>query len=589
MKNLLETLQEKILICDGANGTMFYAGGISPKHCYEYLNIERPDIVADLHKSYLDAGADIIETNSFAANSSQLLKFGYENLVSEINETAAKIARKAAGSNAYVGGSIGPLDKTLFEQNLSERQIYDIYKEQALALANGGADFFILETFSNLEHIRIALSACKKETMLPVIAQMTFANGTRTSFGNSIHAVVKVLTEGNADVIGANCGNGPAGMREVAIKLAGLTGAYISAQPNAGYPEIIDGRSMYLTSPEYFARHAVEMVNAGINIIGGCCGTTPDHISLLSRTLKNRAPAKRQKKETREETVFARSEAFFEKKQKNLTNIIVELLPPKKADTEKLIDTAAMLKSSGARVLSFPDNPLAQVRMNPVIAAGIVKKTTGLETIFHYTCRDRNMIGLQSDILGAYALGLRYVLAVTGDPASMGNNPGASSVFDMDSVRLVKLIDNMRKSLGLDMRIGVAFNANADNIKGQIQRLKRKIDAGAEFALTQPVFDMEKVNIWTDEIKGLNIPVYLGILPLVNKKNAEYLHNEVPGIKIPDNIRERMDIEDKTKARREGINIALEIITASKNAVSGFYIISPLHKYDISAEILKQI
>ncbi|MBN1376311.1 MAG: bifunctional homocysteine S-methyltransferase/methylenetetrahydrofolate reductase [Dehalococcoidia bacterium] len=589
MKGFLESLREKVLICDGATGTMLYERGISPQYCYEYLNIEQPQIVEDLHRSYLDAGADIIETNTFAANSSQLAKFNYGKLVPAINEAAAKIARKAAGQRAYVAGSIGPLDKSSVDQQLSDQQVYDIYKEQVLALAGGGIDVFMLETFSNLEHIRIALSACKNETTLPVIAQMVFLDGLRTGYGSSIQAVVEALTAGGADVIGANCGSGPAALKDVIDRLARITEKYISALPNAGYPQTVDGRSMYLTSPEYFAVHAQELTAGGANIIGGCCGTTPEHIRLIAGRLKNRKPAPRPAGKTQTETAFIQSPAFYEKKGVGAANVIVELLPPRDADIEKLIDVAAMLKGSGAQVLSFPENPLAQVRMSSIAAAGLIKRTIGIETIFHYTCRDRNLIGLQSDLLGAYALGLRYMLAVTGDAVSLGNNPEASPVYDVDSIKLVNLIDNMKKSLHLDMRVGVAFNPNLADISSQVKRLRRKIEAGAEFVMTQPMFDAGKALSMCEAVKDLNIPVYLGILPLVSKRNAEYLHNEVPGISIPDDVRARMDIEDKAKARVEGISIALEIMRATKNAVNGFYLISPLHRYEMSAAIIKEI
>ncbi|RPJ62375.1 MAG: bifunctional homocysteine S-methyltransferase/methylenetetrahydrofolate reductase, partial [Dehalococcoidia bacterium] len=444
MKGFLDSLQERVLVCDGAMGTRLYDLGISPQHCYEYLNIEQPRIIEDLHRGYLDAGADIIETNTFAANSSKLAKYNYGKLAPAINEAAAKIARMAAGQTAYVAGSIGPLDKSSADQQLSDQQIYDIYKEQVMALAEGGVDVFILETFSNLEHIKIALSACKKETSLPVIAQMIFLDGLRTGYGNSIQSIVDALTAGGADVIGTNCGNGPSALKDVINKLVQITDKYISALPNAGYPQVVDGRSMYLTSPEYFAIHAQELVNSGVNIIGGCCGTTPEHIRLIAGKLKNRKPAQRPERKAETEMVFVQAPAFYEKKVGGAANVIVELLPPKDADIEKLIDTAAMLKGSGAQVLSFPENPLAQVRMSSIAAAGLIKRTTGTEAIFHYTCRDRNLIGLQSDLLGAYALGLRYMLAVTGDAVSLGNNPEASPVYDVDSIKLVNLISNMK-------------------------------------------------------------------------------------------------------------------------------------------------
>ncbi len=589
MQPILERLKESILICDGATGTMLFAQGFDPAKCFEYLSIDQPRIVAELHKRYIDAGADIIETNTFGANASQLAKFGYEHLVAEINAAAARIAREAAGDAAYVAGSIGPLDKFSLETHLSDQAIYDIYAQQAAALAAGGVDFLFLETFSNLEHIKLALAACKKETSLPVFAQMALLDGLRTGYGNSLHAIVRSLEDGRADGIGANCGSGPAVMKEAVTALSAMTGAYISAQPNAGYPQNVNGRSLYLTSPEYFAQYAFETAAAGANIIGGCCGTTPDHIRAIAKALKGRRPASRPERMAQQEAAFSQRPAFYANASLPKPGVIVELLPPKQNDVEKLIDTAAMLKSSGAETLSFPENPMAQVRMSSIIAAGLVQKKIGLTSIFHYTCRDRNLISLQSDLLGACALGLSNVLAVTGDPASLGNNPGASSVFDVDSIKLVKLIDNMKRSLKLDIRIGVAFNPNFDDMSGQLQRLKRKVDAGAEFVMTQPLFDADKIKRMGDEVKPLGVPVYLGILPLVSKKNAEFLHNEVPGMKIPDAIRGRMDIEDKAVAQQEGIAIALELIHAATGWVSGFYLISPLHKYEISAAILKQI
>ncbi len=587
--NILEILKEKILICDGAMGTMLYAKSISPEHCYEYLNLEKPQLIEDLHREYILAGANIIETNTFGANYTKLVKFGKEKQVGQINVAGVEIAKKAAGNNVFIAGSIGPLSRFGADNHLTDQQIYDIYKEQILALANAGIDLFILETFSNLEHVRIALVVCKKETNLPVVAQMAFLDGLHTSYGNSISSMVNVLVQENVDILGANCGNGPANIFEVVNNLANLTDKFISAQPNAGYPQAVDGRMLYLSSPEYFANYAQKIVSAGANIVGGCCGTTPEHIRLIARSVGNLSPAVRQKKDLKL-TVNKNTElSFFEKVNKEKTKVIVELLPPKNADTEKFIDTALMLKSKGAEILSFPENPLAQVRMSSISASGLVKQNVGIDTIFHYTCRDRNLIGLQSDILGAYALGLKNILAVTGDPASMGSNPEASSVFDVNSIKLVKLIDNMKKSLNLDISIGVAFNPNFEDISAQVERLKRKIEAGAQFVMTQPMFNKEKIVEMFEKTKNLGIPIFVGILPLVSKRNAEFLHNEVPGMQIPLAIRQRMEIEDKVKAQEEGINIALDLINSTKSFLKGFYLISPLHKYEISAKILEQI
>lgn len=586
-KNLLEVLKERVLICDGAAGTMFHSRGIGPESCYEYLNVADPGHVSRLHGEYISAGAAIIETNTFGANAAKLAVFGREKEVRAINLAGAGLAvEAAAGKDVFVAGSIGPLSRISPEGDLSEDMIYDIYKAQAGALAEGGVDCFMLETFSSLEHIRTALSACKKTADIPVICQMVFLQGLRTGFGNSISSVVSVLSDGGADVLGANCGQGPAAMLEAVKRLAQLTGKYISAQPNAGYPQVVDGRTMYFDSAEYFASYALRLAQAGANIVGGCCGTTPEYIRLAAEALKDTRPAARAVPVPGSRPAEPRPEKPLIDKQ---VKFIVEVLPPKGADAEKLIDTALMLKSRGAKLLSFPENPLAQVRMSSIAAAGLVKKQAGIDTVFHYTCRDRNLIGLQSDLLGACAVGLDKVLAVTGDPASLGSNPEASSVFDLNSIKLVGLIDNMRRELGLRIGIGVAFNPNFENISGQTERLKKKIDAGADFVLTQPVFDREKAVSTAEKIMKFGVPVYFGILPLLSRKSAEFLHNEVPGMSVPLVIRQRMDIADKISAIEEGVKIVLELTAVLKNKVSGFYLISPAGKYGISAQIIERM
>lgn len=584
MKSILEVLRERILVCDGALGTMFYSLGIPVEQCYETLTIERPDVVLDLHRRYVDAGADIIETNTFGANAVALAHFGRQHDVHRLNVVAAQCARKAAESKAYVAGSVGPLA----DNRLSEEHVADIYRRQIAALAEGGVDAIILETFSSLEHIRTAVSVCKKETTLPVIAQMSFLNGLQTSSGDTIRVIVDVLKNAGADVIGANCSCGPAHMVAVVNALAGFTDGFISAQPNAGYPQTIDGRSMYLTSAEYFAAYALKLTQAGANIIGGCCGTTPEHIRCMAEALRAIKPVSR-KQHNRASVHIAPKEGLFPRESVSRLKIIVELLPPKDQNTERLMGTASMLQLKGAEVFSFPESPLAKVRMSAIIAAGLVKQKTGAEAIFHCTCRDRNLIGLQADILGAYALGLRSVLAVTGDAVALGGNTEASSIFDVDSIKLVTLIQNMKQSYNLDFRIGVAFNPNTGNQQAQFMRLKRKVAAGAEFVMTQPLFDRNAIILLGEMSRELNVPIYVGILPLVNKRNAEFLHNEVPGMRIPDAVRRRMDIDDKEKAQQEGINIVLELIQATKKAVNGYYLISPLHRYEISAHILEYV
>jgi len=369
--------------------------------------------------------------------------------------------------------------------------------------------------------------------------------------------------------------------------MAALTDLPICAQPNAGYPLQLEGRTLFQTGADYFARYAVLLVEAGAALIGGCCGTTPEHIRLVSEALSGHVVLQRPPVAAR--GVYVRS-AEQSPLQASIAGrrrvVVVEISPPKTQDASKIVAAAVMLKAKGAQVLSFPDNPLAQVRMNSIAAAGLIFRETGLECIFHYTCRDRNTIGIQSDLLGARALGLRTVLAVTGDPIPVGSVVGASPVFDLNSVKLVQLIESMNKTLGLGMMAGVAFNPNFEDIAPQMVRLAVKKEAGAQFAMTQPVFDAARIIAFSDAARQIGIPVFAGILPLVSKRNAEFLHNEVPGMSIPEVIRKRMDLPDKGRQQQEGLRIARELVLAVKDRVDGFYLISPLGRYEVSAELL---
>lgn len=589
MDRLLDVLKERVLICDGATGTMLSGMGLGPSYCPGLMNIEKPDVVSALHRMYLEAGADILETNTFGANRAALAPWRRETDVVEINRSAARIAREAAAGKAYVAGAIGPLGPLSSGEPLSDGDVYDMYKEQAAALASEGVDALILETFSSLEQLGIALRACKRETGVPVIAQMVFPDGVRTLFGDSARNVINVLTGGGADVIGVNCGCGPVAMLDIAITLRGMTDRFISAQPNAGYPQYMDGQTTYPTSAEYFASYAVRLADAGVNIVGGCCGTTPDHIRLAARLLRGRKPVIRGMAVSARTDVRPDVTARTEPEGQVRARAIAEILPSRNADIDGIIETARMFKAAGADAVSFPDSPLGRVRMSSVVAAGLAKQHTGIEAIFHYTCRDRNVIGLQSGLLGAYAFGLRSVLAVTGDPASAAATPGATSVFDINSIRLVEVIANMRSSLGLAFSIGVAFNPNVENMEGQAARLRRKIDAGADFIVTQPIFEVEKARRVRDVLADIKKPLIAGILPLLSRKSADYFNNEVPGMKIPRAVYERIAVDDPDAAREEGQRIAIELVESMSGVVDGFYLISPAHKYDVTARIIKHI
>ncbi len=503
-----------------------------------------------------------------------------------INEEAVRIAREASGERAFVAGAVGPLRREAFGEHFSSGEIREVYAEQVAALERGGADVIILETFSNLEHLKIALAAAKKQTRLPVIAQMVFMKGNRTGFSDSMRTVVDTLEAGGADVIGVNCGCGPVAMLDIARTLTRMTDSYVSAQPNAGYPQLIDGRPSYPTSAEYFAAYAHALKDAGVNIVGGCCGTTPEHIRAAARALGDRKPAARARVVSVAALVEAAPVPEASAPVRFRTSIIAELLPPRNVDMSGVIESARSVVSAGAGMLSFPDNPLGRVRMHAAVAAGLVQRAVGVEAMFHYACRDTNLIGLQSGLLGAHALGLHWVLAVTGDPASSAHVPGASSVFDLHSVKLVELIANMRSSLGLDMRIAVAFNPNFDDLSGQCERLKRKIDAGAELVVTQPVFDADKAARIRDAVTGRGVRLFLGVLPLLSRKSADYFNNEVPGMSIPARVLERLAGADPERVKAEGEIMASEFMQSAAPFCDGYYLISPGHCYDVTARII---
>lgn len=591
-KDFKGILKTNILVCDGALGTVFYERGLSPGRPCEHLNAARPEAVLALHREYIDAGCDIIQTNTFGANKVKLAAYGLQKEAGALNRAGVKVAREAVGSrqDIFIAGSIGPLGRSPLEQDLSEEEARAAFQEQILALGEAGVDLFVLETFQSLKELRLALDVCRSVSSLPVVCQMSFRENMNTVLGEDMRQVVQELEAGGTDVIGANCGLGPAHILEAARRLVSLSSGFVSAQPNAGYPQVVEGRTYYLTTPEYFAQYALALKEAGVNIIGGCCGITPAHIRLAARAVKGAVPARRSAEVFPFHAYAAkRSSSIADKLTSGRFTVIAELLPPKNADIQKMGAAAELLKAGGADVVSVPENPLGQSRMSSVMAAACIKERTGLEAIFHFTCRDRNLIGIQSDLLGAHALGLTGLLAVTGDPAGLGPHGKATSVYDLNAIQLITLVVNMNRHMGLDMCVGAAFNPNAKNIDAQVSYLRRKVDAGARFIMTQPIFEASAILETHDRIKSMGVPVFYGVLPLVSSKNAEFLHNEVPGISIPEEIRRRMRIDDKESAAREGEAIAMEIIESVRGRVDGIYLVSPFGRYDVSARIIKTL
>ncbi len=603
MAKFLEFIQEQVLIGDGAIGTMLFSKGVGLDANFEHLNLVRPSLVKELHREYLAAGARFIETNTFGANRTRLAPIGLENKIAELNRQGALLARQAAidaglAQDVFIAGSIGPLAKIKGDERTPEPdEMTSFFAEQALPLAEGGVDLIILETFSDLDQLCAAIAAAKM-TSLPIIASMAYLEGGRTGGGVEASTAARRLTLAGADLVGANCGAGP---REILITLAELakgTGKPFAAFANSGFPEFVDGRYIYRTTPEYFAEKGLEMVDAGAVLIGGCCGTTPEHIRHLAERIGVMKPAQRQffisVAEPDHTTAQEEQKSGFLAEWGKRPVITVELDPPKGLDCSRVLAGAQALKEAGVDAINLAENPLARVRMGNIALARMIQETTGIEVIPHMTCRDRNLLGLQSDLMGASLLGIRSILAVTGDPARLGDQSGASSVFDLNSFELIKLIADLNSGVNAlghsisgrtGFTIGCAFNPNSPRIDIQVGRLEKKIAAGAQFAQTQPVYDLAIASTMAESTGHLGIPVLLGIMPLVGERNCEYLHNEVPGITIPEAVRQRMKGKEKSEGAAEGLQIAKELIEQVRGFVRGYYIIAPFGRHEVAVEL----
>ncbi|HEY3309444.1 MAG TPA: bifunctional homocysteine S-methyltransferase/methylenetetrahydrofolate reductase [Desulfuromonadaceae bacterium] len=602
--NILKALQNQILTGDGAAGTMLYAKGVSLDSNFEHLNLVRPDLVEELALEYLATGAQVIETNTFGANFSKLSAIGLGHKVAAINLAGARIARQAAAGKGaiFVAGSVGPLARAKGDEpELTEEETKAVFRAQCQALAEGGVDFFMLETFASLKQLTAAVQAAS-ETGLPVSASLAFLEGGRSGDGTTVEAFCSAMHTAGADMVGANCGAGPLELVKVVKRLAALTDKPITAYANSGFPEYRDGRYIYRATPDYFASMAQEMVAAGANLIGGCCGTSPEHIAAIARVLQGRRPVEREKK------VSVGLAETLHKKQAdrhsflddwNVRKIItVELDPPKGMDCSRIIAGSRLLKEAGADAINLAENPLARPRMGNIALGSIIQKEVGIEVIIHITGRDRNLIGMQSDLMGASLLGIRSILAVTGDPASMGDHAGAKSVFDLHSFTLIKLLDDLNRGVnaianpighGTGFTIGAAFNPNSGNMTVQAGRLRKKVANGAVFAQTQPVYDPALFFEALELTRDCGIPILPGIMPLVSERNAEYLHNEVPGISVPEVVRDRMRGLDKESGVREGLAIAKEFIDATFKVAGGYYLIPPFGKYELALELIDYI
>jgi methionine synthase / methylenetetrahydrofolate reductase(NADPH) len=604
MRNFRDLIEsDGIYVFDGAIGTRLYSKGIYINRCYDELNLIAPDLVKEIHDEYIAAGAEIIETNSFGATRNKLQPFGLEAKTREINIAAAKLARESAGENIWVAGAIGSLGLRIEPYGpTSFSEAKDMFKEQAEALAEGGVDVIVLETFSDLSEVQQAIFAVKEVCDLPIIAQMTIQMDGNTIFGATPELFTNRLDEWGVDVIGLNCGVGPALILTALEKMREVTNKTLSAQPNAGLPRDVQGRQFYMGSPEYMAEYSRRFVQVGAKFIGGCCGTTPAHIKLMSAAIRSISPrqtpqviVKQMVAATVEDLTPKDIEVVKPENRSNWSRKIargefvtsVEVLPPKGCDAQTTLDSIRLLKDAGVDAVNIPDGPRAQTRMSAQATAVLVERDIGIEAVLHYCCRDRNLLGMMSDLLGAAALGLHNLLLITGDPPKMGPYPDATAVFDIDAIGLTNMVNKLNHGLDLGnnpigiptaFSVGVGVNPGALNLDEEIKRFEWKVEAGAEYAITQPVFDTEQLRVFLDRISHVKIPIVAGIWPLVSFRNAEFLHNEVPGVNVTPEILERMNIaseKSKEHAREEGILIARESLIEVRDVIAGVQVSAP--------------
>jgi homocysteine S-methyltransferase len=603
----LQTLARTPMVCDGAMGSYLYERGVYINRSFDELCLSQPETVEAVHRDYLDAGADILETNTYGASRIALAQHGLEDKSDAINKAAVGIARKVAGTRAYVAGAIGPsnLDAEALISDTTRAAVRASYAAQAKALVEAGADVLIFETFALVAELELALESAR-DLGVPRIAQMRFEESGKARGGATPRQVAERLKAVGADVIGANCNGGPEMLLPVIEGMTGL-GLPVSVQPNAGHPRVIEGRYLYLSTPEYFGVYARRFLKAGASIVGGCCGTTPDHIKRVSGAVRMMGGGRvevRARQEVdntpqgRPEVPLAERSPFAGKLGKKLV-VSVEVSPPSGLNPHKTLEAIEMLKKGGVDAVNIPDGPRASVKMANLLFAAHVQEKLDIETLTHFCCRDRNILGLVSDLLGAHFAGLRNLVVITGDPPKQGDFPDATAVFDVDSVGLLGLVSRMNRGLdpgGKTMPATTSFvlatgaEPAALDYDRELTRLAAKKEAGAHLVMTQPVYDGEVLQKFLGDIKGLHLPVMVGILPLASHRNAEFIHREVPGMRVPLEVRERMRLAgDGDAGRREGVRIAQETVKAVKHLVQGIYIMPPLGRYSMALDVLEAL
>lgn len=604
-EDLIKRVQDNVLLFDGAIGTMLYSRGVFINRCYDELNLSNPALVKDIHATYVEAGADCIETNTFGANRPKLTPHGFQEKLSAINYEGARLAREAAGKDVLVAGSIGPLGIKIEPWGpTSKDEAREYFKEQARALRDGGVDLFILETFTSLTEIEQAIGAIRDLCDCPIAASMSVRDDGNLFFGTRPESFTRSLDEWGADIIGLNCSVGPHYMLQTVEEVLKSTEKPVLAMPNAGIPRQVEGRSIYLASAEYMAEYSRRFIQMGAKIVGGCCGTTETHIKNMRKAINSIIPHTRPTIIQVERPKVVEVDPVPQANKSDLASKIargefvtsVEITPSRGCDPKRVLDAAQKLKENNVDAINIPDGPRALTRMSAQHTSILIQQEVGIETVLHYTCRDRNLLGMMSDMLGLDAVGVKNLLIITGDPPKMGDFPDATAVFDVDSIGLTNMVNNLNHGIDLGGNpigkptgyfIGVGLNPCAVDPNEEISRFEWKVKAGAEFAITQPVFDAQSLLDFLEKIDHVRIPVIAGVWPLVSLRNAEFMNNEVPGVTVPKEIMDRMRAaKTKEEALQEGIAIAREMVLQIKDHIQGVQVSAPFGKVQYALDVL---
>jgi methionine synthase / methylenetetrahydrofolate reductase(NADPH) len=603
-----EQFERRILVADGAMGTMFYSKGVFINRCYDELNLSAPAMVREIHEEYVKAGAQILETNTFGANRVRLAAYGFTEKLKAINQAGVRLAREAAGPEVFVAGSIGPLGvriEPLGPTSFAEART--AFREQAEALLEEGVDLLVLETFGNLQELREAVQAAREAAgdEVVLVAQGTFDDFGKMADGSSVDAFTRSLDEWPVDALGANCSAGPKTMLDIIEQMAPHTRKPLVAMPNAGHPARVEGRSIYLCSPEYMAQYARRFIQAGVKVIGGCCGTTPEHIRLIRAEARSLQPALARTIELAEagpqalaKVPLGEKSALGAKLAAGRFVAFVEILPPRGVDAAREIAGARLCAARGIDCINVPDGPRASARMSAQVTCHLIQREAEIEAVLHFCCRDRNILGIQSELLGAQAIGIRNLICITGDPPRMGAYPAATAVFDVDAVGLANIVNNLNQGLDLggnpigsqtSLVLGVGANPGSLNLDEEIRRFEWKVRAGAEYVVTQPVFDLNLLEQFLRKIEHVRIPVVAGIWPLTSYRNAEFMVNELRA-PVPEEYMARMRRADSAEiARAEGIAIACEMVGRIRQLVQGVQLSAPFGRYEMAIEVAEAI